>query len=95
MRNNEVILKDAIKGMIKHYNLSHKVNESKIINTWEKQVGKMISKHTTNVFLDNRKLFISLDSAPLRQELLYAREKMVKIINENLGENVIDEIILR
>ena len=42
-----------------------------------------------------KKLYITVDSAPLRQELSYGREKIKKVMNEELGEDYIEEVIIR
>lgn len=95
MSSNEQNIKDAIGEFLKVSRLSGKLAEQKIIDGWEKQMGKMISKHTKQISIHNKKLFLSLDSAPLKQELFYSREKIIKMLNEEAGEEVIREIVFR
>lgn len=92
---NQYTLKEAINNLLKSYKLDTKLNEVKLLNSWEKVMGKVIAKHTTNLYINNGKLFVKVDSAPLREELLYAREKMVKMLNDEIGIKVIDEIVLQ
>lgn len=95
MSSNEQSLKDAIGTFLKSSRLSGKLAEQKIIDGWEKHMGKMIAKHTKQISISNKKLFLHLDSAPLKQELFYSREKIIKMLNEEAGENVIEEVIFR
>lgn len=95
MSSNEQSLKDAIGEFLKVSGLSGKLAERKIIDNWEKIVGKMIAKHTKGVSIHNKKLFLRVDSAPLRQELFYSREKIIKMLNEEAGEEVVKEVVLR
>ena len=95
MSSNEQPLKDAIGEFLKVSRLSGKLAEQKVIDGWEKLMGKMIAKHTRQISISNKKLFLYLDSAPLKQELFYSREKLIKILNDEAGEEVIEEIVFR
>jgi len=96
MKNsNNQKLGDAIKDMLKLYRLDDKIDEHKLVRSWEKAVGPMISRHTTDIYISNKKLIVTINSAPLRQELLYSSSKLVKDLNTMVGAQVIDEIVLR
>ena len=95
MSANEQPLKSAIGEFLKVSRLSGKLAEHKVIEGWEKLMGKMIAKHTTHISISNKKLYLQLDSAPLRQELFFSREKLIKMLNEEAGEEVIREIVFR
>jgi predicted nucleic acid-binding Zn ribbon protein len=95
MSANEQSLKDAIGSFLKSSRLSGKLANQKIIDGWEKIMGKMIAKHTKQISIYDKKLFLHLDSAPLKQELFYSREKIIQILNEEAGEEVIKEIVFR
>jgi predicted nucleic acid-binding Zn ribbon protein len=95
MSTNEQSIKNAIGNFLKGSRLSGKLAEQKAIDSWEKLMGKMIAKHTTQISISNKKLFLQINSAPLKQELFYSREKLMKMLNEEAGETVIEEIIFR
>ena len=40
-------------------------------------------------------LYISSSVAPLKQELLYQKEKIIQRVNEALGERVIKEVVIQ
>jgi predicted nucleic acid-binding Zn ribbon protein len=92
---NLYTLKEAISNLLKSYNLDTRLNEVKLLSSWEKVMGAVIAKHTKEIFISRGKLFVKVDSAPLREELHYAREKMVKMLNDEIGSKVIHEIILK
>ena len=58
-------------------------------------MGKMIAKYTRQISIYDKKLFLQIDSAPLKQELFYSREKIIKMMNEEAGEEVIKEVVIR
>lgn len=62
---------------------------------WEKIMGKTIARYTENLKVINRTLFITTNVAPLKQELAYQKEKIKLRVNEALGENLIDEIVIQ
>jgi len=92
---NLTSLGDAIREMLDRYKLNNKYTEAGLINSWEGVVGSMIAKHTVNLRIYNRRLFVQVDSAALRNELTYAREKIKKALNKEAGRDLIDEIIFK
>ncbi|MDZ4203704.1 MAG: DUF721 domain-containing protein [Bacteroidales bacterium] len=94
LKSNEIKLGAAIKELLEAYKLSGRLNETRVIGAWEGIVGSMIAKHTTNIYIKRRKLYVVLDSPAIRNELSYARTKIVQMLNDSAGEQVIDEIVL-
>ena len=90
---NDQTLGEAIKEMIETYRLEGRLNEVKLIGAWEKVAGKMISRHTKDLHIKSKKLYVSLDSPALKNELNFSREKIVKALNDAVGQQVIDEIV--
>ena len=94
-RTNEQTLKEAIQELLKTYRLEGRLNEVKLINSWEKVMGKMIANHTKGIFINKKKLFVKLDSSALREELSYAKTKIVKMLNDEVGQLVVEEVVFQ
>ena len=94
-KSNEQSIREAIDLMLATYGLDGKMKEIRLIGSWEKVMGKPVAKHTREIFIRERKLFVRLDSAALREELSYGKEKILKMLNDEAGEQVIDEVILQ
>lgn len=94
-KHNERSIKDAIQDLLRAYGLEERMNEVKLVNSWEKVMGKMISRHTKGINIKDKCLFLKLDSAPLKHELSYARTKLVKMLNDELGVEVINDVIIQ
>lgn len=94
-KHNEHSLKDAIEQLLKTYKLDDRLAEKRLIASWERVMGGMIAKHTTDIYIKHQQLFVTLDSAALRNELLLAKSKIVKLLNDEAGRHVINEVILR
>jgi predicted nucleic acid-binding Zn ribbon protein len=86
-------LKDVIEDMMELYKLKSKFNETYIVSYWEQIMGTVISSRTTEIYIKEQKLFIQLDSAPLRNELLLAKNKIVSMINKEVGQDIIEDVI--
>lgn len=86
-------LKDAIDEMLKAYKINGKVNETKLIESWEKIMGKPIAARTTDLKFKYKKLYVTLNSAPLRQELAMSKSKMIELLNKEFDEKVVEDII--
>ena len=95
MRNsNEQSLKEVIQDLLNAYRLRGKLKEIKLINSWEKVMGKTIANRTSEVFIRDRILYIRILSSPLKQELHFNRTKVIKMMNDESGEEVINNIVI-
>lgn len=94
-KSNNEKLGDSLKELLKLYRLDGKLDEHKLIHSWEKAVGPMIARHTTSITISNKKLVVTINSAPIRNELLYCRTKILNDLNSMVGAIVAEEIVLR
>jgi len=94
-KTNTQKLGDAIKEVMRLNGMEEKIDEHTLIRSWEKTVGPLISRHTTEIFISGKKLFVKVDSSPLKQELLYSRTKLIDDLNQQVGKVVIEEIVLK
>lgn len=93
--SNQETLKQVLKQWMSTSTIKPKLNQVKIQQYWEKLMGPTITSYTKEIFLNKQKLYIYLESAALRQELSYGRDKIKKVLNEELGEEYIREVIIR
>ena len=86
---------DAIQQFLKSSRIKGDIQALQIEEIWEKIMGKTISKYTDNIKIINKTLFITTNVAPLKQELSYQKEKIKLRVNEALGNNDIQEVIIK
>lgn len=91
--SNEYTLKQAIEALINQYKIEERISETIVLSDWEKIVGKMISRHTKNIYIKKKVLFVELDNAALRNELSYAKTKLIAAINKSLKTEAITDIL--
>ncbi len=86
---------DALKEFIETNRLEKGLDKVNAKEAWDKVMGPAISKYTTSINLDRDTLFVQLSSSVLREELGYGKEKIIKLLNEELGKELIKKLILR
>lgn len=92
---NEETLGNAIMRMLDAYGLKEGYYTAAIVTYWEKIMGAAIARRTKHIRLKKGVLEIQLDSATLRQELSYGKEKIKREINRELGLNLIKSVDLK
>ena len=95
MEKKENKIGDVIEAMYKKYRITQKINEVKLRNAWEKITGPLISKHTTDIKIINKTLYVTFDNAPLKNEMFYRRFMLVESINAEFGETMIEKIFIQ
>ena len=91
----EISLQDAIQEFLKHSRLKSGIQALRIEEIWEEVMGKTIAKYTDKIQLINHTLYITTTVAPLKNELLYQKEKIIERINEILNEKLVTEVIVK
>lgn len=49
-------------------------------------MGKPIASRTSAVYLNKRVLFVKLTSAPMKQELVNNKQKVIAVLSEDFGD---------
>ena len=96
MRNTNVQkLSDVLKAFVNTYQHRYKLRQVQLKEVWEEVLGKGIANHTEHIYIKNNKLIVKLNSDVLKHELSFGKSKIVKMINEAMGEELIDDVIIR
>jgi len=94
-RENEYSsIQDLMKLVIKENNLTKGINQMNVKDVWAKLMGNGVQNYTESVQLQNKTLIVKLKSSVLREELSYGREKIIKMLNEELGQEMISKLML-
>jgi len=87
-------VKDLMGSFIKENNLTKGMQKLQIEEVWGKLMGSGVVSYTEQVQLQNKTLIIKLTSSVLREELSYGKEKIIKMINEEMGEDLVSRLML-
>ncbi|PBQ31312.1 hypothetical protein CNR22_05885 [Sphingobacteriaceae bacterium] len=94
-KNNLIKLGDAINQIFKQEKLDIKISQFSVKNGWKEIVGDMIANSTTEIFFNEKVIFITLNSAALKHELTFRREELINAINKFCGYKLVDTIVIR
>ena len=75
--------------------LESPLNEYRLVEAWAEVVGPSIARYTSNLYIKNQILYVHLTSSVLRQELMMGRDLLVRNLNQQVGAQVIVNIIFR
>ena len=93
--NEEQNISDVLKAFVKKNKLEKGLNKVNVKDVWNAQMGPAIAKYTTQIELKGKTLFVALSSSVLREELSYGKSKIIKMMNEELGEELVEKLVLR
>lgn len=87
-------MKDAVKDFLKASGLEEEYKLKTLLGKWEQLVGKPIALRTEKLYIQNKVLFITLNSSVMREELQHQKSKIVSIINQEAGCQIINDVYL-
>ncbi len=85
---------DAIRELLRQYQIQSKFDETNLVASWERLLGKPVAKHTRKVFIRNKVLFVELDSASLKNDLNLHKTQILALFAREFGPDVLKEIII-
>lgn len=95
-RNNDNQPIEAIlKEFVERNNLQSGLDKVNVRDAWANLMGNGVNNYTTAIELKHETLYVQLSSSVLREELSYGNEKIVKMLNEAIGKEVVKKLILR
>lgn len=94
-RKNDVTLQEALQEMLRYYKLEGRYKEMQLRAVWDQVMGKTIATYTADFTVRHQVLYLSILSAPLRQELQYSKERLCTLLNEHMGEPYLKGVIIR
>lgn len=93
--SNESSIGDVLKTIIQQNKLQGGIDEISVRDAWVSLMGNGVNSYTKNVILKGSTLYVELTSSVLREELSYGKDKIIKMINEELRRDVVKDVVLR
>lgn len=95
-RNNTGLpIGKALREFIKENHLEKGIDRVNAREAWKKVMGKGVCNYTNAVELRNETLFVSLSSSVLREELSLGKSKIIVMLNDELGKDIVKKLVLR
>lgn len=94
-RTKEVKLGDAIHAFLREEGIETPLNEYRAEQAWGVVMGELIARYTTDVKVRGGNMYVHVNNAALRQELMMNRSNIVARINQHVGAQVLQQVIVR
>ena len=93
--NEESSIGDVLKQFISQNKLEAGMDVVNVRDAWKNLMGNGVNNYTTEIQLKGSTLYVALSSAVLREELRYGKDKIIKMINEELRKELVTNLVLR
>lgn len=94
-KSNLIRVGDAINEFLKQEKLDVRLSRFAVKNSWPEIAGKLIANNTIEMRFHEQKLFLTLASAALKQELEFNKQQLIDNINKFCGLRLINEIVIK
>jgi predicted nucleic acid-binding Zn ribbon protein len=84
-----------LQQFVKAHGLEKGLAEYRLMKSWKDLLGITVAKKTKSLRIQNRKLFVTLHSSVVRNELSLIKDTLIPKLNEAAGMDVIDDVVLR
>lgn len=93
--NDNKSIEDILKEFVQTNNLQSGIDKVDVRDAWTNLMGNGVNNYTTAIELKNETLYVKLSSSVLREELSYGTKKIITMLNESLGKELVKKLVLR
>ncbi|MFT7155553.1 MAG: hypothetical protein ACI8Q1_000555 [Parvicella sp.] len=91
--SNEESINEVMTKLMKSYGLGRNYEEYQITQIYNKLMGNTIVRYTKDVFFKEGRLHVTITNGVIREELNMGKTPFIKMMNEELGEQVILDVV--
>jgi hypothetical protein len=94
-KHNDQPINEVLYNMMRKGPLKKGFYDAQIKTIWSEKLGKLLQKQTIKIFFNQGTIYLSLSSAALRNELLIGKQQLIASFNQELGAEIVKNIIFR
>ncbi len=94
-KKDHLSLKQALDQFIELNKLQAGFDKIEARQAWISLMGQGVNKYTTDLVFKGDTLYVSLSSSVLREELSLGKTKIIRMLNDELGKELIKKLVLR
>lgn len=92
---DQLSISEILKEFVDNNRLQPGLDKVNVRDAWAQMMGNGVNNYTTAIQLERDVLYVQLSSSVLREELSYGKDKIIKMLNESLGKEIIKKLVLR
>lgn len=85
-------ISDLLNMYLRREGLETPLLQKRAIDAWDNIMGAMITRYTGEKFIKNQTLYVKITNPALRQDLSMMRTRIVQLINQAVGSQVITDV---
>lgn len=93
--SNENTISEVLQQFIEANKLQAGMDKIDAQQAWKNVMGSGVNNYTKDILLKGTTLYVALTSSVLREELSYGKEKIIKMLNEELRKELIKDVVLK
>ena len=93
--NDHQKIDEVLASFVENNKLEKGLDGVNVANAWRELMGNGVYNYTNSIKLHKNTLYVALSSSVLREELAYGKDKIIAMINEELGKEVVTKLVLR
>jgi hypothetical protein len=94
-RHNDKNIKEVLQDFLaKNKKVASGYHSVRIAELWKEVMGPVINNYTKQIELKNGILKIVVTSAPLRRELVFGKQNIREQLNQALGKDLIEDVVV-
>ena len=94
-KSNQQQIGVVIKKLLKNQQLEGRLQELDLLEKSKEILGENLMKFVKEISIKDGKLSIKVSSAVVRNELSYQKSKIIEKMNNQAGNEIVKEIILK
>lgn len=94
-KNENLNMGEALQEFIRESGLQKGMDKVDARDAWKNLMGNGVNNYTTSIELRGDVLYVSLSSSVLREELGLGKSKIITMLNEELGKDLVKKLVLR
>lgn len=88
-------ISSVLKELITGSKLEKGLSKVSVESTWHEVMGPPITKYTKSLRWAPPVLHVYLSSSVLREELHYGKDKIMALMNKELGQELVESIVFK
>ena len=93
-RQNTQSIDSVMKQMFQDPQFSEGMGNARVVELWPEVAGETVKERTTQLYVKNRKLYVRVSSPALKSNLQMQLSQLTEKLNEKVGFQVLDSIVL-
>ena len=89
------LIGSGISSVLSSLGIGRKIKQYELLEAWPEIVGKQIADVTTAERMTEGKLFIHVEQAVWRNELIFLKKDLIEKINRTMHQESVQDIIFR